>query len=150
MSEDIKVKKEGSGATDQGSLPSLAFSIKPQHTGNNLWTWPSNSPAPSLNPGIQPLTLHNYMKPTHSAPLTLWPAKHTPSWQDKPNVMHSEAYGCYICIHAGTNVHTLLKTRTGHQCSFWRVSAYSLALAQRLVIKKSNTVNARGHQHINI
>lgn len=28
------------------SLCHAAFSIKLQHIGNNLWTWPSNSPAP--------------------------------------------------------------------------------------------------------
>lgn len=39
--------REGSWATDQGSPPSPAFSIKPRHTGNNLWTRPSNSPTPT-------------------------------------------------------------------------------------------------------
>lgn len=87
----------GVGPQIRGPFPSPAFSIKPQHTGNNLWTWPSNSPAPALSPGSQPLPPPNYIKPTPSTPLTLRPTTHTTSWQDKPNVAHAKLYMYYVC-----------------------------------------------------
>lgn len=36
MSEDLEVTMEGPGAADQESLPFPVFSIKLQHSGNNL------------------------------------------------------------------------------------------------------------------
>lgn len=45
----------GTGPQIRVPVPSPAFSINHQRTGNNLWTWPSNSPAPALSPGNQPL-----------------------------------------------------------------------------------------------
>lgn len=95
------------GPQIRGPVPSPAYSIKPQHTGNNLWTWPSNSPAPALSPGSQPLPPPNYIKPTPSTPLTLRPTTHTPSWQDKPHVAHAKLYMYYVWTHTGTNAHTL-------------------------------------------
>lgn len=93
----------GVGPQIRGPFPSPAFSIKPQHTGNNLWTWPSNSPAPALSPGSQPLPPPNYIKPTPSTPLTLRPTMHTTSWQDKPNVAHAKLYMYYVCSQTGSH-----------------------------------------------
>lgn len=140
--------REGSWATDQGFPPSPAFSIKPRHTGNNLWTRPSNSPTPTQpQEPTSPVSQLYQTKPrwTH---LTPWPTTLTPSLQDKPNVTHAETDLCYI--HNSTNAHTLHHVGAGRMCSLGGVSAYSLAQAQRWVIKKSNTVNAWGHNHINI
>lgn len=68
----------GVGPQIRGPISSPAFSIKPQHTGNNLWTWPSNSAAPALSPGSQPLPPPNYIKP---ALVPLWPS-------DPPHIPH--------------------------------------------------------------
>lgn len=135
----------GVGPQIRGPVPSPAFSIKPKHTGNNLWTWPSNSPAPALSPGSQPLPPPNCIKLTPSTPLTLWPTTHTPSWQDKRNVTHAKVYVYYVCTQTGAIAHIHSHIRSGPLCSHWGVSGYSSALAQRWVIKKSNTVNAQGH-----
>lgn len=140
----------GLGPQIRGPLPSPAVSIKPRHTGNNLWTWPSNSPALPLNPGSQPLPPPNHIKPTPRTPPTLRPTTHSTFWQDKLNASRAN-YMDYVCMLSNRRkcAHTLAQTIRS-LCSHWGVSGYSSAQAQRWVIKKSNTVNAQGHQHINI
>lgn len=82
--------------------------------------------------------------------LPLWPPdpQHIlHSDKTNPNVAHMQNYIC-IMYALVVNVSTgLIKSACAH---IEGVSGYSLARAQRWVIKKSNTVNARGQQHINI
>lgn len=74
-------QRRGVGPQIRGSLPFLpAFSIKPQHTGSNLWTWPSDLRSSRSQPGAQPLAppqLHQTTPP--SPPMTLWPGASTVS-----------------------------------------------------------------------
>lgn len=94
-----------SSAGPQIRVPSSspAFSIKPQLTGNNLWTWPSNSAAPTLSPW-QPTSP---TPPTTSdqPPVPPWPSdpQHIPHL-DKANLMlHMQNY---ICIMYALQAHT--------------------------------------------
>lgn len=102
----------GVGPQIRGPFPSPAFSIKPLHTGNNLWTWPSNSPAPILSPESQPLPPPNYIKQTPSTP---WPPdpQHIPHL-DKTNPtlrMQNYIYIMYLLQQAEMNTHTHTHTR---------------------------------------
>lgn len=64
-----------------------------------------------------------------------------------PNVAHMQNYICIMYALVANTSTGLIRCPCAH---IEGVSGYSLARAQRWVIKKSNTVNARGQQHINI
>lgn len=105
----------GVGPQIRGPCPSPAFSIKPQHTGNNLWTWPSNSPAPTPALGAN---LSNPPPPppppqttSNQPPVPPWPPdpQHIPHL-DKTNLMsHMQNYICimYALKQANTPAHRI-------------------------------------------
>lgn len=153
MSEDPRVTMEGRGGYRSG-VPFLLqpFQLSPgtlvtiyEHDLPTLQL-PHSAPGANLSSTPQ---LHQ-TNPQYP-PVPPWPPdlRHIPHL-DKTNLMsRMQNYICimYVLIR-GT--HTGSHTRSDPLCSHWGVSGYSSAQAQRWVIKKSNTVNAQGHQHINI
>lgn len=100
-------QRRGVGPQIRGPVPSPAFSIKLQHTGNNLWTWPSNSQAPALSPGRQPLP----PPPTTSnqTPVPPWPSDpQRIAHLDKTKVMlHMQKHMCIM--------HVLIQMHWAHE-----------------------------------
>lgn len=81
------------GKTCRSGISSLchaAFSIKLQHTGNNLWTWPSNSPAPVLSRRPSSPTSTTSTPSSPSTPLT--PLTCSPF-----NMQHAKPNMYYVC-----------------------------------------------------
>lgn len=104
-------------------------------------------PYSARSPTSRTPQLHQTTPP--SIPLTLWPAAPAVSRQDKPFDRACKTISV-ICMFLNASTCTHPRSQTGPLCSHWGVSSYSSAQAQRWLIKKSNTVNAQGHQHINI
>lgn len=103
----------GVGPQIRGPFPLPAFSIKPQHTGNNLWTWPSNSPAPVLSPEpnlSHPPTTSNHSPKYPADPLTCSPYRiptRSTFWS------HMQNYKCNMYVGKCKHTHPPALTHRG-------------------------------------
>lgn len=138
----------GVGPQIRGSFPLPAFSIKPQHTGNNLWTRPSNSPAPVLSP--EPNLSHPPTTSNHSPKYPADPLTCSSYRKDKPFGRTYKTINV-ICMFLNASTCTHARSQAGHLCSHWGVSGYSSVQAQRWLIKKiqySKCTGSPAYQYI--
>lgn len=147
MSESWRVTREGRGATDHG----VPFLFQPFQLSLCTLATIYERDLPTLRLPLSALgaNLSHPRTTSNQPPIPLRPfdPPHKPHF-DNTNLMSRMQNVHYECTRTGAGTHS--HTGSGPLCSHWGVSGYSSAEAQRWVIKKSNTVNARGHQHINI
>lgn len=107
----------GVGPQIRGPFLSPAVSIKPQHTGNNLWTWPSNF---QLSHSALGANLSHPPTTSNQAPVPLWPfdPQHIPHF-DKTNLMPHMQTICIMYVLKQAQMRT-------HTCSDDQVPVFTL------------------------